>query len=140
MITCKQCYNAKAVSLENSNESPTTPLPFQGQDPHNIPTATKITRIKFRNQPLVSIRTQESSSEMKQTTPSLASKNRNRLCSWGVIWMKKNIDTGIDFRRENILLKGNSESLKPVCNLCKKPYNRDLMYIHCETCNSKHSP
>ncbi|XP_021609320.1 DDT domain-containing protein PTM isoform X2 [Manihot esculenta] len=136
MITCKQCYNAKAVSLENSNESPTTPLPFQGQDPHNIPTATKITRIKFRNQPLVSIRTQESSSEMKQTTPSLASKNRNRLCSWGVIWMKKNIDTGIDFRRENILLKGNSESLKPVCNLCKKPYNRDLMYIHCETCNS----
>ncbi|KAF2300663.1 hypothetical protein GH714_015039 [Hevea brasiliensis] len=137
LITCKQCYNAKAVTHENSNESPTTPLPLQGQESHNIQTATKITRIKFRNQPLISIRTQESSSEMKQTTASsLATKKKSRLCSWGVIWKKKNTDTGIDFRRENILFKGNSERLKPVCNLCKKAYNRDLMYIHCETCNS----
>ncbi|XP_021640454.2 DDT domain-containing protein PTM isoform X2 [Hevea brasiliensis] len=137
LITCKQCYNAKAVAHETSNESPTTPLPFQGKESHNILTATKGTRIKLRNQPLISIRAQESSSEMKQTTVSgLATKKKTRSCSWGVIWKKKNTDTGIDFRRENILFKGNSERLKPVCNLCKKPYNRDLMYIHCETCNS----
>ncbi|KAF2321699.1 hypothetical protein GH714_001605 [Hevea brasiliensis] len=77
LITCKQCYNAKAVAHETSNESPTTPLPFQGKESHNILTATKGTRIKLRNQPLISIRTQESSSEMKQTTVSgLATKSK----------------------------------------------------------------
>lgn len=141
LINCKQCYNAKAVAHGTSNESPATPLPCQGKESHNVTTAIKGTRINHQNQPLTSIRTQESSSDMKQTTVSiLGTKSRNRLCSWGVRWKKKNIDTGIDFRRENILLRGGSERLNPVCNLCKKPYNCDLIYIHCETCNSKHSP
>lgn len=60
----------------------------------------------------------------------------------GVIWRKKSEDTGTDFRLRNILLKGNpnGDSLTPICQLCRKPYDPDLMYIRCETCSSKFVP
>lgn len=143
-ITCKQCYKAKAVSYnENSNESPTSPLPLQGRKCQNAVTDTKCTRIKVYNKPLVSVRGQESSDMKPATSASgLVAKVRSRSCNWGVIWKKNTGDTGIDFRRKHILLQGSSDGnwLSPVCYLCKKAYNCDLMYIHCETCNSKPSP
>ncbi|KDP34357.1 hypothetical protein JCGZ_11240 [Jatropha curcas] len=156
-IACKQCYSAKVVTPDNSNDSPTTPLPLQRRESQNVLTVNKTTRIKLHTQPLMSVKTQESSSETKQITSasSLATKNRsrssatksrsrsseikqqNKVGSWGVIWKKKNVeDTGIDFRCKNILLKGGSERLRPDCHLCKKPYNRELMYIYCEKCKN----
>ncbi|KAA8550243.1 hypothetical protein F0562_001927 [Nyssa sinensis] len=68
---------------------------------------------------------------------SLVTKSQRKLCSWGLIWKKKKAkDTGIDFRLKNILLRGNPDTSfsGPVCHLCHKPYNSDLMYICCETC------
>ena len=126
----------------------------------------KNTRIKVHNQPFMSVRTQESCSEGKQSTyaSSKATKTKSRTqvsCSevkqaisssrkatktesrsrnCGIIWRKKNNeDTGIDFRHKNILSRGspNGKRLMPECNLCRKEYNCDLMYIHCETCASK---
>nr|KYP68630.1 Nucleosome-remodeling factor subunit BPTF [Cajanus cajan] len=65
------------------------------------------------------------------------SKRPRKICSWGIIWKKKNNeDTGNDFSRRNILLKGGSSmpQSQPVCHLCSKPYSSDLMYICCEAC------
>ena len=183
LITCKQCCNAKAVVHGNGNEPPTTPLPLQGQESHDVLTYTKGTRIKLRfntravahenhnetlstplplqgrdshnlltaskgsrdklhNQP-PSTRTQNSSSDMKEdnSKSSLAAKSRSKICNWGVIWKKKNVeDTGTDFRLKNILFPSSSVMLNIVCNLCKKDYDRNLMYIHCETCGGKPYP
>ncbi|XP_048234477.1 DDT domain-containing protein PTM isoform X2 [Ricinus communis] len=130
-------YNAKPVAHENDNGTPSTPLSLQGPESQNMLTAAKGTRVKFHIQP-PSVRTQNSSPEMKQdtSTPSLATKTRSKICNWGVIWKKKNTeDAGTDFRRKNILFPGSSVMLNLVCNLCKKKYDRDLMYIHCETCS-----
>ena len=154
LITCKQCHHAKAlVQNKSCNESPTSPLPLQRQEYPNLMTVNKGGRPKANNQSLASVRTRDTRSELKQATrdirselkqatsdSSLANKSRRKLCSWGIIWKKKNSeDTGIDFRLKNILLKGSLDvrRLEPVCHLCQKPYRSDLMYICCETCNSK---
>uniref|UniRef100_A0A6N2L8K3 PHD-type domain-containing protein n=1 Tax=Salix viminalis TaxID=40686 RepID=A0A6N2L8K3_SALVM len=163
-VTCKLCYSARAIIYnEKSNESLNSPFPFKGH--HIAETVTKDTRIKVHNQPLVSVRTQESCSKVKQNTSasskatktksrtrdncsevkqatsssSKATKTESRSRNWGVIWRKKNNeDTGIDFRHKSILLKGspNGNWLMPVCSLCRKDYNCDLMYIHCKTCSN----
>ncbi|KAK4409035.1 DDT domain-containing protein PTM [Sesamum angolense] len=86
--------------------------------------------------PSASVGTLEYSSEMKLTNGStVAKKSKNK--NWGLIWRKKNCeDTGIDFRLKNILLRGNPDMdlTKPLCRLCNQPYNSELMYIRCETC------
>ncbi|KAJ6368965.1 hypothetical protein OIU78_001354 [Salix suchowensis] len=122
-IICKRCYSARAVIYdEKRNESLTSPLPLQWQEHHNTVTAMKNTRIKVHNQPFMSVRTQESCSEVKQSTyaSSKATKTKSRTqvsCSevkqaisssrkatktesrsrnCGIIWRKKNNeDTGI---------------------------------------------
>ncbi|KAI7741113.1 hypothetical protein M8C21_002132 [Ambrosia artemisiifolia] len=69
---------------------------------------------------------------------SKASKKKSKVCL-GLIWKKRNPnDTGTEFRKNNILLKGdpNGRLLAPMCHLCKQPYNSDLMYILCETCKN----
>ena len=143
LIMCKHCNHAQAFAQnEISKESPTSPLALHGRECHNLLTVPKGGRPLCSNQPLASVRTHDTHSELKQASSdsSLASKNRRRLCSWGIIWKKKNSeDTGIDFRLKNIILKGSLgiHQLKPVCHLCHKPYRSDLMYICCETCNSK---
>ncbi|KAJ0020610.1 hypothetical protein Pint_31990 [Pistacia integerrima] len=106
LITCNQCYHVKFLA------------------PSLVRTCVK---------------TEESVTDVKQTTSNsnLATKTRSRTLSWGIIWKKKNVeDKGADFRRANILLRGSSDvqGLGPVCDLCQLPYNSDLMYIHCETC------
>ncbi|XP_052311875.1 DDT domain-containing protein PTM isoform X2 [Populus trichocarpa] len=158
-VTCKRCYSARAVIFsEKSNKSLTSPFPLQER--HTAVTVTKDTGIKIHNQPLVSVRTQESCSEVKQNTSASskatkpesrtqdscstsssgkATKTESRSRNWGVVWRKKNNeDTGIDFRHKSILLRGspNGNWLMPVCNLCREDYNCDLMYIHCKTCSN----
>lgn len=143
LIMCKHCNHAQALAQKESNkESPTSTLAMHGRECHNVLTVPKGGRPQCNNQPLASVRTHDTRSELKQASSdsSLASKSRRRLCSWGIIWKKKNSeDTGIDFRLKNILLKGSLDihRLEPVCHLCHKPYRSDLMYICCETCNSK---
>ncbi|XP_044481839.1 DDT domain-containing protein PTM-like [Mangifera indica] len=139
LITCNQCYHVKFLGpSEVSSESPTSPLPLQLQEYQTAVTVTKVTRSSAFNQPLACVRTQESCSEVKKATNSgLATKTQSKTLSWGIIWKKKNIeDTGAAFRKANILVRGssNEHGLRPVCYLCQLPYNSDLMYIHCETC------
>ncbi|XWS52918.1 hypothetical protein CRYUN_Cryun11dG0113800 [Craigia yunnanensis] len=149
LIICKLCYHAKVLAQnEISTKSPTTMLPFQGRDCYTAPAVSKGMQVKSSIQPKKplasvrskenSVRIQERSSDTKQSASlsGLATK-RSKLCNWGVIWRRKNSDeTGIDFRRANILTRGGSDNhfLKPICELCEQPYNSDLMYIHCETC------
>ncbi|CAK9150506.1 unnamed protein product [Ilex paraguariensis] len=140
LITCNQCYHTKALSqTENNNESPTSPLFLQGQEFHSAVTVTRGRQVGY-SRPLASVGTSELSSEMKSSTQdSSITKNRHKLCSWGLRWKKKNVeDTGLDFRSKNILFKGSPGKnwLKPTCHLCNQPYNSDLMYICCETCTN----
>ncbi|XP_052184924.1 DDT domain-containing protein PTM-like [Diospyros lotus] len=140
LITCKKCSLPKTLpQRETINGSPTSPLLLQGVAFQNALTINKGTKLKSFNQPQKFVKHVESSSEMKSATHSsaLVPKDRRKLCSWGLIWKKKNTDdNGIDFRLNNILLKGNSGGswARPVCVLCQRPYNSDLMYIHCNTC------
>jgi len=151
LIMCKHCNRAHALAQnESSKESPTSTLALHGRECHNLLTVPKGGRPPCNNQPLASVRTHDTRSELKQASSdsSLASKSRHRLCSWGVIWKKKKKNSedtvksgksGIDFRLKNVLLKGSFDihRLEPVCHLCHKPYRSDLMYICCEACNSK---
>ncbi|XP_024982713.1 DDT domain-containing protein PTM-like isoform X2 [Cynara cardunculus var. scolymus] len=80
------------------------------------------------------------SSENKLTTndSNVGKKKSKTKLSWGLIWKTKDPEeTGIDFRLKNLLLKGNPNGnlLAPVCHLCTKPYNSDLMYIRCTNCD-----
>ncbi|XP_022752616.1 DDT domain-containing protein PTM-like isoform X2 [Durio zibethinus] len=147
-IICKQCYRAKALAQNEINtKSPTTLLHLQGRDCHSAPAVSKGMQVKSSIQPMKSlayvrskensVRIQERSSDTKKPASLSGFATKQRKCNWGVIWRKKNSDeTGIDFRRANILTSGGSHyhSLKPICELCEQPYNSDLMYIHCETC------
>ncbi|XP_022140394.1 DDT domain-containing protein PTM-like [Momordica charantia] len=141
-ITCKQCYHLKAlIHIENSTESPTSPLPLQGKEHRSLSTVRKSARPNGSIQPSAPVNKPDPQSEKKQAPPvsGSASKNRRRNCSWGIIWKKKNIaDTGANFRHSYLLLKGRRElhHMEPVCYLCTKPYRSDLMYICCEACKN----
>lgn len=143
LITCKQCYHAKALSKnENFKESPTSPFHLQMQEYHTPVTVTSVARPKNYSQPVTDVRAQDTRSEIKQATSDsrlAAKKQRRSICSWGIIWKKKNgVEAGTHFRVNNILLAGGSESrgLYPVCHLCHMPYQSDMMYICCETCKN----
>ncbi|XP_050140472.1 DDT domain-containing protein PTM-like isoform X2 [Malus sylvestris] len=141
LITCKQCYHAKAFTKNaNLKESPTSPLHLQMQEYQTPMTVTSVARTKNYNQPVTHVKGQETRSEKKATSESaLAAKRRRGICSWGIIWKKKNgQETDTDFLLNNILLADGSEvhGLYPVCHLCHMPYQSDLMYICCETCKN----
>ncbi|KAG8371210.1 hypothetical protein BUALT_Bualt13G0063600 [Buddleja alternifolia] len=137
LITCKKCCESQAViQIETSNEYPPSPLHHQGRDFTNEDTAKKRRKLGSNKKSSTPVGTLEHSSEVKSTNRSAVAKKSNKL-HWGLIWRKKNCeDTGIDFRISNILLRGNPSRnfMEPVCRLCYKPYNADLMYIRCETC------
>lgn len=140
LTTCKRC-NKTETTMQNGkyNASTTSTLLLQKQGPYNAPTESKGEMKSGSNQPLRSNGTVDRSSERKPSSNSSSSKakKRNTIPYWGLIFKKKNNeDTGIDFRLNNVLLKGNPNS-EAECDLCKKPYNSDLMYICCETCKSK---
>ncbi|GAB4859715.1 hypothetical protein Ancab_011195 [Ancistrocladus abbreviatus] len=140
IITCRLCYHGKVLPQSNSSvESPTSPLALQGQEYQKAPAVSNSAKQKGNHQQTSSVGTIESCSEMKTAAPdsSLVTKNRKRLCHWGLIWKKKNADdTGADFRLKHIMWRGNPDMKveSPLCHLCQKPYNRNLMYIRCETC------
>ncbi|KAH7561168.1 hypothetical protein JRO89_XS10G0183100 [Xanthoceras sorbifolium] len=139
LITCKLCYNGKVLAPSQiRSESQITPLPSRRQEYHTAPPIAKGMRPKGLSQPSASVRNQETCSGTKQNISGSSSvmKARSRTLSWGIIWKKKNTeDTGVDFRRANILLRGSDvHHLEPVCDLCQQLYNSDLMYIHCENC------
>lgn len=140
LIICKRCCETQAATrVESSNGSPTSPLLLQGRDFPNPVTATKHGKLVGCKGSSASFGTLEHSSEVKSTNRSAVAK-KNRNLNWGLIWRKKNCeDTGIDFRLKNILLRGNTDRdlIKPLCHLCNQPYNADLMYIRCETCQRK---
>lgn len=153
LIICKHCYRAKVLAQnEIRTKSPNTLLPSQGRAFHSPPANIKGMQVKSSIKPMKplpsirskenSVKIQERNSDIKQSASlSGSATKRSKLCNWGVIWRKKNSDdTGIDFRRANILARGGSDNyfLKPICELCEQPYNSDLMYIHCETCRSKY--
>lgn len=139
--TCKECYLATCtIQTEKISESPTSPLPLQGQELRRELTVSKSKKQNGYKRPLASIVTLQQSSQTKATSnDSSSAKNKQRKLSLGLIWKKNKKDTpdiGIDFRLKNILLKDNPDrhSLAPECNLCGKPYDSNLMYICCETC------
>ncbi|GMJ10824.1 DDT-PHD PROTEIN2 [Hibiscus trionum] len=148
LTICKGCYHAKVLAQNEINtKSSTNLLLLQGRDCRSAPAATKGMQVKSSTQPmkpLASIRSkenlvriQEKSYDTKQSALNNGSGvKRSKLCNWGIIWRKKNSETGIEFRQAHILTKGvlDNHLLKPTCELCEQPYNSNLMYIHCETC------
>ncbi|KAK2984531.1 hypothetical protein RJ640_025028, partial [Escallonia rubra] len=139
ILTCNQCNYAKAVTQsDNNKESPTSPLLLQGEEFQTPVTVTKGGRQNGYKRPSASGALENSYEMISRTQDStLAAKSKQRNCSWGLIWKKKNCeDTCIDFRLNNIVLKGNpninASSLE--CHLCHESYNPDLMYIRCEAC------
>ncbi|KAJ8749984.1 hypothetical protein K2173_013899 [Erythroxylum novogranatense] len=135
LITCKQCYSAKTIGhYKSSNESPTSPLPLPMQECQNEVTAMKGAKARVHSH-LGPVRTQKCRSGNKQiaSASSLQTK-RTKSFNLGLIFKKNDEDTGVDFRRKNILFRGSSAGT-PSCVMCKKPYNSNLMYIHCETCD-----
>ncbi|CAN0916628.1 DDT domain-containing protein PTM [Linum grandiflorum] len=102
------------------------------------------------NQPLVSVKIQQPSpspasvpaavpasapASAPASEPASAQKH-SKITSWGIIWKKTTEDTGVDFRRKNIIVKGSPDGnrIRPICEQCKKDYDPNLMYIFCESC------
>ncbi|KAF3683717.1 putative GABA transporter 1-like [Capsicum annuum] len=135
MASCKQCYQKRtSTQSESSHESPTSPLLMQGKDIPVPVSARKGVKVGSSSNPSASSTTLKHSSKVKHASTNLATGWKQH---WGVIWRKKNEGTG-DFRFKNILLRGNpdTDSLRPKCRLCRKPYDPYLMYIYCESCES----
>ncbi|KAK1426249.1 hypothetical protein QVD17_14919 [Tagetes erecta] len=160
LITCKRCYIEKEATQKNEihGDSPTSPLLLQCQESQHSATVIKLTKqngperlLEYSHsksiQPKKSKSAMQSSKsrmlqsvdrKLKSSSSSRVSKKKNKLCL-GLIWKKKNPDdTGIEFRINHLLLKGNPNGhlLAPKCQLCTQPYNADLMYILCETCKN----
>lgn len=136
MASCKQCYQKRtSTQSESSHESPTSPLLMQGKDIPVPVSARKGVKVGSSSNPSASSTTLKHSSKVKHASTNLATGWKQH---WGVIWRKKNEGTG-DFRFKNILLRGNpdTDSLRPKCRLCRKPYDPYLMYIYCESCECK---
>ncbi|KAF8397829.1 hypothetical protein HHK36_016754 [Tetracentron sinense] len=142
LTTCNKCYHAAALTLnENSYKSPISQLPLQERGYWSA--VTKGARQNGYHQPLESIGIREIHPEMKPPTPhpNSAKGRRGSGYSYGIVWKKKknNEKNGANFRLSNILLRGKADldpSRRPLCVLCSKPYNSDLMYICCEACKN----
>ncbi|XP_010278256.1 PREDICTED: DDT domain-containing protein PTM-like [Nelumbo nucifera] len=141
LITCNQCYCAKIVTVnEISKKSPISQVPFQEQKRQNVEAV--VGKGSFQNGHLQSLFSGNMGIPQETKPPTLKSnlETRGRRVtgpSYGLIWRKNNEETGEDFRLRNILFKGNADtdlSIRPICHLCRKPYDHDLMYICCETC------
>lgn len=140
VIICKQCCKAQgATQVGNLHVPPTSPFFLKGQDSPNPITPTNYLKLDGGKGASTSLGPLEHSSEVKSNDLSSVTKKAKK-SNWGLIWRKQNCeDTGIDFRLKKILMRGNVDKdvLNPVCRLCNKPYNADLMYICCEGCGSK---
>ncbi|VFQ77822.1 unnamed protein product [Cuscuta campestris] len=132
--SCKQCHqNSSVAQCAINNESPNSPLLLQGQEFPNADTARKGGMLSSCKRLSSSSRGNVRSSDVK---PNGNSHSKAKLKTLGVIWKKPSaIETDIDFINKHILRKGGPvNGSGPSCQLCQKPYNPDLMYIHCEKC------
>ncbi|CAN1252578.1 DDT domain-containing protein PTM [Linum perenne] len=159
LLICNRCCNARAAYMQYTNKSPTTPLPSRGPELHSVSTLSHVTKPNFQNQLLVAGKSKEISPQMindagakakvqnqslgsvkmqqpPAAAPASASKH-SKIISWGIIWKKSGEDTGVNFRREKVIVKGcpNGNRLRPKCEQCKKEYDPNLMYISCESCS-----
>ncbi|KAI7741115.1 hypothetical protein M8C21_002134, partial [Ambrosia artemisiifolia] len=164
LITCKRCYIEKDVTPKKEivGYSPTSPLLLRGQERQHSTSLIKVVKQNIHERPLqysnpISIQPKKGTSGKKNSknrplqsvdqkpkvlNSSKSSKKKDsknsKLCL-GLIWKRRNLsDTGIEFRINNILLKGNPNGhlLAPKCQLCAQPYNPELMYILCEKCKN----
>ncbi|GAB2234809.1 hypothetical protein Drorol1_Dr00004075 [Drosera rotundifolia] len=139
VITCKNCYQ-NGITPQNhiTAESPTSPLTMQGQEYQN-PSAVYKSAGPNKNHQQTSSPGSLESSELKSAGPdsSVTTKSQKKKSSttWGLVWRKKQ-ETGTEFRRNHVLLRAESHDggIAPVCHLCQKQYNPQLIYIHCEVC------
>lgn len=133
VMTCQNCCRAEGT-MQNG-KYPTNPLLLQRQKPLNTATAQKGEKQNGCHRPSASNGALQHSVGRKPAS-NLKPRNKSKECSWGLI-KKKDCEDGTDFILNNILLKGNSNLSEVECDLCKKPYDSNLMYICCETCTSK---
>lgn len=146
MLTCKKCFCAKAFALNESiKKQAISKMCWQGHE-YQVAVATpKSVHQNSIHQPLASVG--NIGTQLVKKSPAPGPKTAAKGKKWtdphyGVIWKKKQSEeTGADFRQNNILLRGNAyvnPSRMPICVLCSKPYNSDLMYIRCgNDCQSK---
>ncbi|KAI4386103.1 hypothetical protein MLD38_004065 [Melastoma candidum] len=136
-ISCLQCYRAKAFSRIETTESPTSPLFLQTRDCRSSSLIIRFPNVNAPNSSGSSFGTSNKEKKRASVGSGLPSKPRKTL-SWGIIWRKKDKDSGSDFRMRNILLRAGADLHRsgPICCLCKKVYNPGLMYIRCPTCMS----
>lgn len=137
---CKQCYRNVQMSLQERHHTTLgTKSILQNQYNHISPSTGNVE---------VSLETKPSYVTQKKTKPPSADHSSGRVqhkrsgtcLNYGLIWKKnKNKpENDMDFRVNNILMKGNADanpSVRPVCSLCEKPYDSSLMYIRCEHCS-----
>ncbi|KAK9690133.1 hypothetical protein RND81_09G107000 [Saponaria officinalis] len=155
-VTCRKCSQHKITVLNNSAESPTSPLAMQGQEFQNSAAVAKSGKLKASGQQQQNSTTAGKSLSTKSgsrhpstgtvdahtekklaASDSKSSKSKKRASlHWGLIWKRKASDDGTDFRHKHIIFRGSSDGLilNPSCILCHKPYNPHLMYIRCEAC------
>ncbi|KAK4441253.1 DDT domain-containing protein PTM [Sesamum alatum] len=136
LITCKQCCETQsAIQVEKNNVLPTSPWHLQGQEFPKPATATERGKsVGYKGS--LAVGTLEHPSAVKSITRAAVAMKSRKL-HWGLIWRKNNYeDTGMEFRLKNILLRGNLDRdlPEPLCRLCNRPYNAELIYIRCETC------
>ncbi|WOH03906.1 hypothetical protein DCAR_0623309 [Daucus carota subsp. sativus] len=130
VMTCKRCYQTEAT-LPNE-KYPASHLLLQRQKPLNAATAKKSEKQNGCHRPLASNGALQHSVRKKPAS-NLKPRNKSKDCFWGLV-KKKNGEDGTDFRLKNILLKGNLKLSEVECDLCKKPYDSNLIYICCEIC------
>lgn len=134
VMTCQNCCRAEGTMQNGKYPTPT--LLLQRQKPLNAATAQKGEKQNVCHRPSALNGALQQSVGRKPSS-NLKRRNKSKECSWGLI-KKKDCEDGTDFILKNILLKGNSNLSEVECDLCKKPYDSNLMYICCETCTSKH--
>ncbi|XP_043724996.1 DDT domain-containing protein PTM-like [Telopea speciosissima] len=139
LFLCNQCYQANVLAPNKKSKNSMINQVFQPED--QIP-MIKGTQQNGYDKPLLPITSaKKMSASMKPSatdTNSATKRRRGALPSYGVKKKKKRSnETGADFRANNLLFRGSADmkpSLQPICSLCSKDYNSDLMYICCEAC------
>lgn len=147
MITCKSCHTKSLPQSEN--ESPTSPLLFQGRTIQNVVTASKGFKQTSFHKPVTPIGHVNSPLEIKLGVRDSGSVSKPKIASWGLIYKKnkagksleekeKEDAEGLKFRMRHILRKSNWNRILegPKCHLCDQPYNPRLTYIGCDTCKN----
>lgn len=140
LFTCKQCYHVKAIPKVESTESPTSPLLLQTRTANEVPKLQMVNEVqKVKKKKTVSAKKSQEEEKKKKANSGSNSAPKPRNNTWGIVWKKKHIkETGQAFRLEHVIPRGKGVlGSQPICKLCQKPYNPDLIYIRCKDCTCK---